>query len=47
MIGFCKIEDQKFKKCFAPSQKVATGAPIPTFPFLLHYVNIMKHPAKV
>ena len=33
MIGFCKIEENKFKK-FVPSlTKVGTGAPIPTIFF--------------
>ena len=26
MIGFCKIEEKKVKKCLPPLQKVRTGA---------------------
>ena len=45
MIGFCKIKEKGLKN-FCPTQKVGTGAPIPTIIFLLHYDNIIKQPAK-
>ena len=48
MIGFCKVEEKKGLKNIcpppSPSQKVGTGA-MSIF-FLLHYDNILKHPAK-
>ena len=37
MIGFCKIDEIKFKEFLPPSQKVGTGAPIEIIFFLLDY----------
>ena len=45
-LDFAKYIEKKSFKNFAPLTKSRNGSPIPHNFFLLHYDNIMKHPAK-